>query len=139
MPNHKKEDPRDPLVDPVAARFHTGAHPQRPLPSDMTEEEEGMLNRERAALHTSETDKQGVPIAKLEEEGMGRKGMPMVNPDKPNQGVLYTGPTAEEELAVHIGVPVKDAAGILEGPRQRSAAARHPQAKMEPAKKEGDK
>lgn len=129
----RRDGPRDPLEDPVAARFHSGAHPQRAIPADVNEDEEAMLRRERASLKTAEFDRMGNPRAAA--PGM-RNAVP-VDADRPRKGVLYTGPTAEEELAAAAGIPVKDAAGILEGPSKRASAARktaHGEAKFTPRK-----
>lgn len=76
----------------AVASFHQGAHPQRPLPPDMTEAERVALDRERSNIHAGNR----VP---MEEPGTlpGEGSGVMIPGFRPSAGRLFTGATAREE------------------------------------------
>lgn len=89
-------------TDVAIAAFHQGAHPQRPIPDDLTDEEKRFLDQERARIHAPN---------RVPDEEPGRlpgtvNAAVMVNPDRPNQGVMFTGATAREE-ALMVGIDPK--------------------------------
>ncbi len=75
--------------------FHIGAHPQREVPQDLDEAGKERLDAERAQL-------KGTSLRVPDEEpGALGAGGPLstvpVDPANPSAGVLYAGPSAEEE------------------------------------------
>lgn len=111
------------LPDPAwAYSFHSGSHPQRAIPPDVTEAEAKMLLRERQTLH-ADVPPGGEPVD--EDGNLARQPFrQMVNPDRPNQGVVYSGPTAAEDLALRSGRTIEEAEAIVDAPRARVEKAR---------------
>jgi hypothetical protein len=106
-------------ADTINTGFHVGGHPQRPIPPDLTDGEKTALERERRSLAHH---RPGTPAP----TGFGT-GQPMasvpVDPDRPNKGVLYTGPSAEEELSLRTGRPIKEVEEIMAAPAKRAEEA----------------
>lgn len=105
-------------ADTINTGFHSGPHPQRPIPPDLTEAEKGALEREKRSLSHH---RPGTPAP----TGRGT-GQPMasvlVDPDRPAKGVLYTGPSAEEELALRHGRSVEEIEALRDAPVRRAEA-----------------
>jgi hypothetical protein len=107
--------------DPVVETFHSGAHPQRDLPSDMSEEEKEALDRERESLHAPEVADDLPPDLRPS------PALPWIDPKRPNRGVLYVGPTAAEEAAMRTGADPETMEKLLEAPAKRLEKARKDQ------------
>jgi len=103
---------------------HAGSEPQRPIPpvpegTPVAEQAADLLNNERQSLgHREPRSKPGPAFANT-----------YLDPDHPELGVLYTGPTFEEELALKHGISLKGAQDIANAPRERVEKLRAEQEK----------
>lgn len=112
----QQHDPEDSVLwSDIRPYYHVGAYPQRPIvPSEQETDEDDTTQPMVAARATA-------------------RGPVLLDPEHPEQGVLYTGPTAAEELALARGGTVEEAEAVVNGPRERVKALREEQAERRAA------
>lgn len=106
--------------DTINTGFHAGPHPQRPIPPDLNEAEQDALAIEKRSLSHH---RPGTPVPTARGANQPTAATVPVDPDRPEQGVLYTGPSAAEDLALRTGRSVDEAQAILDAPGKRAEAA----------------
>jgi hypothetical protein len=101
----------------VGAGPHAGVHPQRPIPA-VDETQAPILAAALAADRRALGERRPPP-----DPPAPPLGTVWVDPARPSRGVVYVGPTAEEELALRHGISLEQAREIAEAPGKRIAAA----------------